>query len=235
MRLGVRRRCRRRPAPRRARRRPSAATSGAVKRVALLVTMPQGSACSPQRTRAPAPSRRRRASRASCAPRSAARNSSRSAAKPASSGASPNAAPTMPRAPEPTIGRKCSKRQRRQAALDAHLVAGAGQVGRAVDQRAVEVEQHRAARRHRARPSCRLAAREQVVDAGVGRQPVAPRQRVVFHAARVAQVERRRRGTSAASSLGRMNLRVLVRALGQQLAARTRRRRSRTRTPWRCG
>ena len=46
--------CRRRPAPPRARRRPSPATSGSVKRVALLVTMPQGRPRALERRRAPA-------------------------------------------------------------------------------------------------------------------------------------------------------------------------------------
>ena len=104
--------------------------------------------------------------------------------------------------PTPTMGRSARAAAAAGRASTRISFAGAGEVGRAVDQRAVEVEQHRT--RHRVDTSCRLAAGDQVVDAGVAGQPVAPRQRVVFHAARVDQSSPAARHQPA-SSLGRMN------------------------------
>ena len=103
------------------------------------------------------------------------------------------------------------ERQRRQAARRAHLVGGAGQVGRAVDQRAVQVEQHRP---RGAGAHCRSAAGDQVVDAGVVGQPVAPRQRVVFHAATCAAVASPAVAAPAREFARADEARVLVRAPG---------------------
>ena len=106
------------------------------------------------------------------------------------------------------------QRQRRQAALGAHLVGRGAQVGRAVDQGAVQVEQDGFGVAAPSRSNRRLLGGEHVVDAGVAAQPVAPRHRVVLHAAGMAQVEAG--GAAVRGQFARPDqLLVLVRAARQ--------------------
>ena len=209
--------------------RPSAATSGAAKRVALLVTMPQAMPRAASACEQPAPCRRRPGSRASCAPRSCARNSSRSASKSGVAGrhAEARRRPCRARPSRPSAAALVG--QRRAGRARSRMLVAARRRGRARCRSACRRGRtgRRAARVEHGR-SCRLAARDQVVDAGVAGQPVAPRQRVVFHAARRPPGRAPASRHQPASSLGRMNFAYSCVPLRQQLAARTRRRRSRT-------
>src|SRR5687767_7461595 len=104
----------------------------------------------------------------------------------------PNAAPTMPRAPAPTIERSAAngsagkpRSWRRSLAAPAR----SGALSISVPSRSNSTAPARARLIAAAlKALSRFGARDEVVDAGVARQPVAPGDRVVLHALQLEHV-----------------------------------------------